>query len=60
MGGGLSPSKSLLSERSKVQFQQEANLGGHGEGLLDVVKMVVWRDLISMSRREWPVARLVI
>lgn len=60
--GKVVPLEELLSERSKVQFQQQAHFGrpwsrtfrfsedGRGE-----------RDLISLSRTgEWPVARLVI
>lgn len=53
--------ESLSLKEAKLSFSNLQTLGGPEGGLLDLVKTVGWRDLLSLPRTgEWPVARLVI
>lgn len=52
---------SLSLKEAKLSFSNLQTLGGPEGGLLDLVKTVGWRDLLSLPRtEEWPVARLVM
>lgn len=51
----------VWKKQSSVSATNKLCLGSYGGGLLDLVKMVGWKDLISLLRTgKWPVVRQVI